>query len=69
MSHLLRSHPDLSTINSKKLTEEDEIEELICEQEMEAYTTEDKELYEEATEKAKALREIYENNIIEKLFV
>ena len=65
---LSRSHPNLATIKWTKFTEDDLIEEQISEIEMENYGTEVKEFFEEAAEKAKALREIYEESLIEKLF-
>lgn len=50
------------------MTDEDLIEDQVCEAEAEMYEEELKEFYREATEKAKALREIFEENLIEKLF-
>ena len=68
INFLSRSHPNLETIKWTKFTEEDLIEDQISEIEMENYELEVKEIFEEAVEKAKALREIYEEGLIEKLF-
>ena len=48
--------------------EEDLIEDQVCDMEMEENDREVKDLYKEAAEKAKAFREVLEENLIEKLF-
>ena len=65
---LSRSHPNLATIRWLDITENDLIEDEIDQYEMEKYDREVQEYYEEAAEKSKALREIFEEELIKKLF-
>ena len=63
-----RSHPNLAEIRWLDITEEDLIEDEIEQYEMEKYDREIQEFYEEAAEKSKALREIFEEGLIKNLF-
>ena len=63
-----RSHPNLSQIYWTEATEEDILEDEIQEMEMKQYDSEVKEFYHNSREKAKALREVYDDALIEKLF-
>ena len=63
-----RSHPNLATIRWLDITENDLIEDEIEQYEMEKYDREIKEFYEESAEKSKALREIFEGELIKNLF-
>ena len=69
MKLLSRSHPDLARIHWREYTDHELIEDEIHEMEMDLYDAEIKEFYRDAAAKAKALREVYEENLIEKLFV
>ena len=65
---LSRSHPNLATIRWHEITEDEVIEQEIEDIEMQRYDQEIRTFYEEATEKSKNLRQIYENQDIRKLF-
>ena len=63
-----RSHPNLSKIRWRNVTEEEIIDDEIEAIEMEKYEHEIEDFYKEAAEKSRALREIYEDEHIRKLF-
>ena len=65
---LSRSQPNLSCIKWVNITEEELIDNDINEIEMEQYHYEIQEFYRDATERSRALREIYEEEQIKKLF-
>ena len=63
-----RSHPNLSKIRWRNVTEEEIIDDEIDAIEMEKYDNEIEDFYKEAAEKSRNLREIYEDEHIRKLF-
>ena len=65
---LSRSHPNLASIRWREITEEELIEQEIDEIEMQNYDKEISDFYEEAAEKSRNLRDIYEQQDIKKLF-
>ena len=65
---LTRSHPNLASIRWRDITEEELIEQEIDEIEMEIYDKEIRDFYEEAAEKSRNLRDIFEKQDIKKLF-
>ena len=64
-NYLSRSHPNLATIKWIEVTEEDLIEDQVCDMEMEEYDREVKDFYKQAAEKAKALREVFTENLFD----
>ena len=63
-----RSHPNLATIRWLDITEEDIIQQEIEEIDMQNYDREIREYFEEAADKSRALREIFEEEGIRHLF-
>ena len=63
-----RSHPNLKTIRWREFTEEDLINDELGIIEMQQYDSEIQHYYNEAKEKSKALREIYDERQIRRLF-
>ena len=65
---IARSHPNLATIRWRENSEDDMIIQEIEDIEMQRYDQEIQDFFEEATEKSRNLRQIYEDQEIKKLF-